>query len=253
MKTNNLNIQTGNPVDVENQRKLLLQFVKKQLVDGVDFGIIPGTNKPTLFKPGAEKLAKLFQLGSKIKDKTREINPKDKFAYFTYTIEISHLPTEKILSECEGSANSFEKKYLSRSLGDVLNTLQKMAQKRAYVGAIIQAVGASDIYTQDMDSTFVPHAEREADNRSYYQSEPGTPRKKAEVPPDYRIPFGKYKGKGLEEVGAEKITLYYEYLLEKAAGDGKSRYEMGAAAQEFMEKVDEYLKLIQAQENEALE
>ena len=83
-----------------------------------------------------------------------------------------------IIATCEGSCNSHEKKYkerrvyekvqMSRKDGstydkrvergvestpvtDVLNTLQKMAQKRAYVGAVILATGASDFFNQDID------------------------------------------------------------------------------------------------------
>jgi len=79
---------------------------------------------------------------------------------FTYTVEIYHVKTSAILAQCEGSCNSQEKKYKARRedgalkptpIGDIMNTLMKMAQKRAYVGAVIQAVGASDFYTQDID------------------------------------------------------------------------------------------------------
>ena len=38
------------------------QFVKEYLVDGEDFGTIPGTPKPTLYKPGADKLCELYSL-----------------------------------------------------------------------------------------------------------------------------------------------------------------------------------------------
>jgi hypothetical protein len=37
--------------------KMLQEFVRDQMVDGEDYGVIPGTgSKPTLLKPGAEKL-----------------------------------------------------------------------------------------------------------------------------------------------------------------------------------------------------
>ena len=37
-------------------------FVREQMIDGIDYGVIPGTDKPTLLKPGAEKLNNLYGL-----------------------------------------------------------------------------------------------------------------------------------------------------------------------------------------------
>jgi hypothetical protein len=37
----------------------------------------------------------------------------------------------------------------------IMNTIQKMAQKRAFVGAMVIAVGASEFYTQDLDDLAV--------------------------------------------------------------------------------------------------
>ena len=42
--------------------KTMTAFVQAQMKKGVDFGVIPGTRKPTLLKPGAEKLCRLFSL-----------------------------------------------------------------------------------------------------------------------------------------------------------------------------------------------
>jgi hypothetical protein len=55
---------SDNAVDeMRQQRKQFELFVKSQLHDKVDFGVLPGTDKPALWKSGAEKLANLFQLG----------------------------------------------------------------------------------------------------------------------------------------------------------------------------------------------
>jgi hypothetical protein len=40
----------------------MVMFVKLQMQRDIDYGIIPGTNKPSLLKPGAEKLCRLFNL-----------------------------------------------------------------------------------------------------------------------------------------------------------------------------------------------
>ena len=40
----------------------MIAFVAAQMKKGIDYGTIPGTKKPTLLKPGAEKLCRLFSL-----------------------------------------------------------------------------------------------------------------------------------------------------------------------------------------------
>lgn len=148
--------------DLKEQRLLLREFVQSQLRKDVDFGIIPGTQKPSLYKPGAEKMRGLFGLNLVLDCTSKELDRVQNFAMFTYKAKVFR--GEKLIAECEGSANSQEVKYRERSVWkdgakskeatpvcDILNTLQKMAQKRAFVGGIILAVGASDFFTQDID------------------------------------------------------------------------------------------------------
>lgn len=152
-----------------DQRKMLQEFVSKQLRKDVDYGVIPGTKKATLYKPGAEKLARLFGLGVRNNLVSKEIDRRDNFAMFTYKAEAVHLKTDRMIAECDGSCNSQEKKYAQRAIYekkngkstfagneatpicDILNTIQKMAQKRSFVGAVILATGASDFFNQDID------------------------------------------------------------------------------------------------------
>lgn len=153
-------------VAMQEQRKQLGEFVRSQLKEGIngDFAKIPGTPKPSLLKPGAEKLANLFKLGSRIIDRQREIDREAGFAMFTYTLEIFHIPSGAVISQCEGSANSEEKKNKNKTFADQLNSLGKMAQKRAYVGGVIMAVGASDFFSADTDDTNLkPQGQEKAD------------------------------------------------------------------------------------------
>ena len=150
------------------QRSLLKEFVSKQLHKDIDFGVVPGTKKPSLFKPGAEKLRSLFGLTIRLSSTNQTIDRNGNFAMFTYKASVYR--GENLIAECEGSTNSQEKKYRERQtwvynektrkkepqteitpVCDILNTLQKMAQKRSFVGAIILAVGASDFFNQDID------------------------------------------------------------------------------------------------------
>jgi hypothetical protein len=155
---------------LQNQRQLLKDFVQSQLTQDVDYGIVPGTQKNTLYKPGAEKLARLFGLGIRVKLIDKELDRKDNFAIFTYQAEAYLLNRDNVvIAQCEGSCNSQEKKYRERNIYkwvngkketvgtepvpvcDILNTLQKMSQKRAMVGAVILAVAGSDFFSPDID------------------------------------------------------------------------------------------------------
>jgi hypothetical protein len=145
------NFSDNSVAALQTQRGQLKEFVAKCLVKDVDYGLIPGTFKDSLFKPGAEKIANLFKLGSRIVHSEKEINLEKNWAMFTHKVELFHIPTGAVVSQCEGSSNSQEKKNRSKPIADQLNPLSKMAQKRAYVGAVIIATGASDFFTQDVE------------------------------------------------------------------------------------------------------
>src|SRR5690606_12733484 len=94
-------------------------FIEGILRKDVDFGVIPGTGKPTLLKPGAEKLSTFFGLSTqfeiieKIEDWTGENHGGEPF--FNYWYKCTMTRNGKIVAEGEGSCNSFEKKYRYRS------------------------------------------------------------------------------------------------------------------------------------------
>ena len=169
--------------DVENlkrQRDLIGEFVRSQLKEADfsdkagdakgegDYGIIPGTKKRCLLKPGAEKLLRLFGLGARFRQTDKEVDRHANFALYTYRCEVYVMQTGRVVAECEGTTNSQEKKYKDRTVWfknergqsesrieetpiyDVINTLQKMAQKRALIGATLLATGASEYFTQDV-------------------------------------------------------------------------------------------------------
>jgi len=138
---------------MRSQRTALKEFIGSQMVEGInnDFAVIPGCKHPSLLKPGAEKIANIFQLGSRIVNVEKDIDMHQSFVMFTYRIEIYYLPNDVAIATCEGSCNNLEAKYRNVPFGSVINTVQKMAQKRAYVGAVISATGASDFFTQDME------------------------------------------------------------------------------------------------------
>ena len=48
------------------QTKKIMELKEKAMKEQVHFGIIPGCKKPSLWKPGAEKMCAAFRLGTRI-------------------------------------------------------------------------------------------------------------------------------------------------------------------------------------------
>jgi hypothetical protein len=78
----------------------------------VDYGEIPGTNKPTLLKPGAEKLGVLFQLDMQITHEERW-GPGDHLTVSAAAV-VYHAPTGARLGRGEGMCSTRERKYAYR-------------------------------------------------------------------------------------------------------------------------------------------
>jgi len=183
------------------------EVVKENMIPGLDYGVIPGTPKPTLLKPGAEKMAKLLGLADhyEIEDKTEDWDKP----FFRYLIRCSLVSVSSgiPISEGLGECNSMESKYRWREakrvcpvcgeeaiikgkaeygggwvcfkkqggcgskfednavsiieqetgrvenddIYSLVNTILKMATKRALVGAALSAGRLSAIFTQDIE------------------------------------------------------------------------------------------------------
>jgi len=226
------------------RRAAIVEFTRRIMVRDKDFGEIPGTNKPTLLKPGAEKLCNFFGLEPEFTPIVEDIDwtgaqhGGEVFCYSRYRCRL--LREGRVVGVGEGSCNSWEAKYRYRwvaedqvpesldhtrllkrgvrrtvfefdfaieraettgqygkpaehwqrlrdairagtarqvekptrrgnSVGweidvdtalyripnpdaaDVVNTIQKMAQKRALVAATLIATSASEFFTQDVE------------------------------------------------------------------------------------------------------
>lgn len=144
------------------------QLMEELLQPKVDFDRIPGTERPTLLKPGAEMLCKVYGLAQgdmRVTDKTEDWE-HGIFCY-TVTCPLIHIASGNIVAVGIGAANSHEVKYRYRNKydkntqekvrtenadpADNINTLIKMASKRAFVDAVLKATCASRIFTQDVE------------------------------------------------------------------------------------------------------
>jgi hypothetical protein len=206
--------------EANNRYQAMAQFVTSQLKKDIDYGVIPGSQKPTLLKPGAEKLCTFFRLRiplpeiiESVKDWTGADHNGEPFFY----CEVSQSLTRdgEVIAASIASCSSWESKYrwrerqrecplcghatifrskkdggwfcwskkggcgasfppadeaiMSQGSGrvpnpdvyDLVNTVWKMAQKRAFIGATLLATNASEFFTQDMEDFH-----REAEPRS---------------------------------------------------------------------------------------
>jgi hypothetical protein len=184
------------------------KLIHATLIRDHDYGIIPGTAKPTLFKAGAEKTTKLLGLADTyvILEKVQDWD-KPLFAY-EIKCQLVSIATGVVVAEGLGECNSYEAKYRWRQgvrtcpecqqegsiikgkrefgggwlcwqkkegcgakwpdgakviesqiveripnpdIYDQVNTLLKMAKKRALVDAALSVGRLSDLFTQDME------------------------------------------------------------------------------------------------------
>ena len=144
-----------------NHYDVLTQFVGRVLKPKIDYGIIPKTTKPTLYKAGAEKICQLFNLRpsftliKSIEDWTGRQNGLEEPLFFYSYRCVLYYPkiNGQPVGEGSGSCNSLETKYRGDNWRfDLVNTIDKMAQKRSLVAAVLITCGASEYFTQDLET-----------------------------------------------------------------------------------------------------
>jgi len=140
------------------------QVVQEQLQEGRDYGHVPGSDKPVLLKPGAEKLILLLglRLELEIIDSTRDWET----GFFQYMVKARLIrDTETgpvVVSEGLGTANTREKRYRNQDPYMVDNTALKIAEKRAVVDASLHVGALSNLFTQDLEDYEEPPAREQA-------------------------------------------------------------------------------------------
>jgi len=160
-------------------------LVQTNLKEGKDYGTIPGTSKPTLYKAGAEKIVVLGKLRSTfdVLDETKDWDKE----FFQFEIRWNLWIGENIIVQGVGLCSSKEDKYRYRWLPEkrlpnnvkkenlpykelngkygkykvyrvenedvcsIANTILKMAKKRALVDAALLVGSLSELFTQDVE------------------------------------------------------------------------------------------------------
>jgi hypothetical protein len=161
-----------------NRIQEVMQAVMKK---DVHFGIIPGTDKPTLYKAGAEKILMTFRIAAHMAA-IEDLGTSDE-ARYRVTVRGVNQVTGEVLGEGSGECSSREEKYSWRrpvhtnefnaapadrrrekfqrdgnvwqqvrtEHADVANTILKMAIKRALIAMTLVVTAASDVFSQDIE------------------------------------------------------------------------------------------------------
>ncbi len=99
--------------EMTSQVRTIQEYMNSVMKKDEHYGVIPGTAKPSLLKPGAEKLCLAFRLDPNY-EIIREMREKDFIAY-TVKCTLYHIPTSQEVASGVGSCNSRETKYRYRS------------------------------------------------------------------------------------------------------------------------------------------
>lgn len=165
--------------DIRAQVNLIQDVMLEVMKEGTHYGKIPGTNGKSLWKPGAEKLMATFRLAAR--PRVEDLSSDGEIFYRAFLGLEAKDGT--FVGEGMGECSSREEKYSWRKAvhqkefdatpenrrrikydreggetkqirtnpWDVSNTILKMAKKRAQVDAVITALAAGDIFTQDIE------------------------------------------------------------------------------------------------------
>ncbi len=123
------------------KRKEFITKVKAIMVEGKDFHVIQG--RQSMAKGGAEKIASIFGWTAtfeKDKDAIEAFNNTPGIICFVCNLQ----KDDGVIGQGRGAA------LLAKNNGDPNKTL-KMAQKSAFIDAVIRASGLSDFFTQDLE------------------------------------------------------------------------------------------------------
>ena len=105
--------------DLRAQVKLVQEVMRDVMIGpskenpaGVHYGVVPGTDKPSLYKAGAEKLCMVFRLAPEydIEEKERDGD----HLTITSRCTLTHIPTGQKFGSALGSCSTMETKYAYR-------------------------------------------------------------------------------------------------------------------------------------------
>ena len=115
----------------------------------IDCRLIPSRKGDTftLTKAGAEKICRFFGLNySLIPLAQTRLDFEQNVFYYAYECQLSY--SNVFVGNGFGNCNNRESKYVKAYSPDILNTIDKMAQKRALISAVLFTTGGSRFFGQ---------------------------------------------------------------------------------------------------------
>lgn len=166
--------------EIRERVNLVQEVMRAVMKEGVHYGQIPGTPKPTLYKPGAEVLCVAFRIAPSYR--VEDLGDAQTARYRVACVG-THQVSGIVLGEGMGECSSAEEKYKWRGAvcsaefesvpesmrrlkfyknggkatqvrteaADLSNTVLKMACKRAKIAMTLDVTGASDMFAQDIE------------------------------------------------------------------------------------------------------
>src|SRR3990167_6129422 len=169
--------------EMRTQVNMIQEVIKSIMKPDVHYGIIPGTKKNTLYKPGAEVILTTFRIA--VEPSVEDLSGSDERRYRVRATGI-HQGTGIVVGAGIGECSTDEEKYKWRGAvcdeeydatpedrrrvvwkkgrekaysvkqvrtnpADLANTALKMAKKRAMIDLTLTCTAASDCFEQDLE------------------------------------------------------------------------------------------------------
>lgn len=112
--------------DVKRQVQKIQELMRDLMEEGQHFGVIPGTDKPTLLKPGAEKLSFTFRLVPEYEVIEREFQGGHR--EYRVSCRLIHQGTGTLAGQGVGICSTLESKYRYRNVADYEITGEKIPE-----------------------------------------------------------------------------------------------------------------------------
>lgn len=190
--------------DIISHVALVQEVMRAVMKPDIHYGVIPGTDKPTLLKQGAEVLCMAFRVADSYQ--VEDLSTADTVRYRVTCIG-THQTSGIVLGSGMGEASSAEEKYKWRKAwddefeatppnmrrikkgkyttkqvrtepADLANTVLKMANKRAKIAMTINVTACGDMFGQDledMDEALRDHLTRNGKEPGQEQAPQGRP------------------------------------------------------------------------------
>lgn len=140
------------------------------LEENVDYGFPAGKKsqdqKPSLYKSGAEKLTRLFNLIPEF-ELIKQVEEQD-FIMYAFKCRL-HTPTGQLVGEGYGACNSREKQGWNANPWVFQNNILKIAKKRSHVDAVLTGLGASNVFTQDLEDQEEEKSTKKMNEKQLYK------------------------------------------------------------------------------------